>query len=216
MKYSFVIWDFNGTILDDVQIGIDSINVLLKRRALPLINGKDEYKEWFMFPIIEGYKKLGFDFEKESYGDVAEEWMQEYLCRESRAVIVDGIKSVLEYFKKKGIKQVIISASEIGMLKRQLENLGISEYFEDVVGLDNIHAASKKEIAISWRKKHQNDSLLFLGDTDHDHQVALAMDADCVLVSWGHQSFERLEKIEPRLALIKHTGEIFDILNGGD
>ena len=212
MKYSFVIWDFNGTIFDDVKIGIDSINVLLKRRGLPLINSVDEYKSWFMFPIIEGYKKLGFDFEKESYDDVAEEWMKEYLSRESEAGIVEGIRHVLEYFKEKRIKQVIISASEISMLKRQLEVLKISEYFEEVIGLDNIHAASKREIAVSWRNKHPNDSLLFIGDTDHDHQVAIAMGAESILVSFGHQSFERLEKIEPKLAIVKNAGEMLETL----
>ena len=207
-KYTYVIWDFNGTIFDDVQIGIDSINTLLGRRGLPLIKDKKEYRSWFMFPIIEGYKKLGFDFDKESYDDVAVEWVNEYLSRESKAGLASGVVDSLEHFKSLGIKQVILSASEISMLKRQLTELGIYEYFDEILGLDNIKAAGKTDIAINWRKEHLDDILLFIGDTDHDHQVAVAMNADCVLVSSGHQSYERLKKLTPKLVVLKDIKEI--------
>ena len=212
MKYTYVIWDFNGTILDDVQIGIDSLNNLLDRRNLPLVESKESYKSWFMFPIIEGYKKIGFDFDKESYDDVAAEWVKEYLDREKNASIVPGVIEALEFFKNMGIVQVILSASEISMLKRQLSSLGVSKYFDEIIGLDNIKAAGKTDIAIAWRKEHADDKLLFIGDTDHDHQVAVAMNADCILVSSGHQSHERLEKLEPKLAVLENPIEIIDFI----
>lgn len=212
MNYNYVIWDFNGTIFDDVQIGIDSLNVLLERRGLPLVKSKNEYRAWFMFPIIEGYKKIGFDFEKESYDDVAVEWVKEYLEREHTAEIIPGVIEVLEFFKHQGVKQVVLSASEISMLKRQLSLLGVIEYFDEVLGLDNVKAAGKTDIALSWRKSHSEDALLFVGDTDHDHQVAVAMKADCILVSAGHQSHERLEMLSPKLAVLENPLEIINFI----
>ena len=212
MQYTYVIWDFNGTILDDVQIGIDSLNTLLDRRNLPLVESKESYKSWFMFPIIEGYKKIGFDFDKESYDDVAAEWVKEYLDREKNASVVPGVIEALEFFNNMGVVQVILSASEISMLKRQLSSLGVSKYFDEIIGLDNIKAAGKTDIAIAWRKEHADDKLLFIGDTDHDHQVAVAMNADCILVSSGHQSHERLEKLEPKLAVLENPIEIIDFI----
>ena len=140
-------WDFNGTILDDVQIGIESINTLLERRGLPLIKSREEYASCFMFPIVEWYKNLGFDFEKESYDDVAVEWVKEYLSRETKAGLASGVIDVLEFFKSLGVRQVVLSASELSMLKRQLSELGVIGYFDEVLGLDNIKAASKTGIA---------------------------------------------------------------------
>ena len=211
MKYTCVIWDFNGTIFDDVQIGIESINTLLGRRGLPLISGKEEYQSGFMFPIVEWYKNMGFDFDKESYDIVAEEWVKEYLSREHLAKLVSGVFEAINFFKNNGIKQVILSVAETSMLKRQLSELGIIDYFEEVIGLDNIKAAGKKDIAISWRKEHSDDKLLFIGDTDHDHQVAVAIDADCILVSAGHQSYERLSKLTPTLAVLESPKEIIKL-----
>jgi phosphoglycolate phosphatase len=35
--------------------------------------------------------------------------------------------------------------------------------------------------------------VVLIGDTRHDHEVALAMNADCVLLAHGHHTAERLE-----------------------
>jgi phosphoglycolate phosphatase len=208
LKYNYVLWDFNGTIFDDVEIGIESINELLSRRNMPIIKNADEYRSSFMFPIIEWYKKLGFDFEREDYNDVAVEWVKEYLSREHKVGTVEGVTELLEYFNAKNVKQIIVSASETGMLRRQLSELGIIRYFEDIVGLDNIHAAGKTDIAVAWRQRHKDDMLLFIGDTDHDAEVAKVINADCILVAKGHQSFERLKKTAVNAEVLSSCGEI--------
>lgn len=175
---------------------------------MPLIKNVEEYRNSFMFPIIDWYKKLGFDFESESYHAVAIEWVKEYMSREHKARLVDGVIDLLEYFNSKGIKQMIVSASETGMLKRQLGEIGIGQYFEEIVGLDNIHAAGKTEIAKAWRGQHINERLLFIGDTDHDADVASAINADCILIAKGHQSFERLNKISVEAEVLDSHAEL--------
>ena len=67
MKYEHIIWDFNGTLLDDVWTGIVSVNKLLEDRGLPKIASVEDYRRVFRFPIIEYYRSLGFDFDKEPY-----------------------------------------------------------------------------------------------------------------------------------------------------
>ena len=78
MKYDCIVWDFNGTIMDDVQIGIESVNVLLKKRGLKTLDSREEYQSKFGFPIVDYYARLGFDFDKEPYSDIAVEWVNEY------------------------------------------------------------------------------------------------------------------------------------------
>lgn len=208
LKYDYIIWDFNGTIFDDVQIDIDSLNVLLEKRGLPVVNSREEYKEGFMFPIKQWYVNRGFDFEKESFDDVAVEWLDTYLSREPEAGLVKGVAETLEFFRKMNVKQVIISASEISMLRRQLKMLGVEEYFEEILGLDNYYAAGKKGIALEWRKKHPNSKLLFLGDTDHDYFVAEAIEADCVLISEGHQSADKLRQMPGVMAVLESQSDV--------
>ena len=58
MDYTHILWDFNGTILDDVSVGINAINVLLKRRKMPIIFSQEEYRAKFCFPVIDYYLSL--------------------------------------------------------------------------------------------------------------------------------------------------------------
>ena len=65
--HTHLIWDFNGTILQDMDLGIRCTNTMLAERGLPVIPSVEAYREIFGFPIDEYYRRLGFDFEKEDY-----------------------------------------------------------------------------------------------------------------------------------------------------
>jgi len=192
MRYSHVLWDFNGTILNDVEAVISSENTILKRRNMSIIQDEKHYKDIFCFPVIEYYKKLGHDFEKEDFDVLAHEWIEQYLNYSKSSKLQRGILEALQRIEAKGIKQVVLSASEKGILKKQLEELKIASYFDDILGLSNIHASSKVEIAKEWIKNKNIQKAILIGDTTHDYEVATAIGIDCILISSGHQSKERL------------------------
>ena len=52
-----IIFDWNGTLIDDGNIFVDVLNVLLSRRKLDKIN-LQIYRDLFCFPIIDFYKKI--------------------------------------------------------------------------------------------------------------------------------------------------------------
>ncbi len=195
MKYTHIIWDFNGTILDDVQIGIDSVNVMLEKRTLPTIESTDRYKELFGFPIIDYYRRCGFDFERDDYESVlAPEWVAEYNNREEKALLCKGIRYALDRFKQAGISQSIVSASSSDMLRRQIERLGIAEYFESIIGCDNIYAYGKEDALCRYVSSLEVDQKpLMVGDTTHDAEAARTAGIDCVLLLCGHMNEETLK-----------------------
>lgn len=193
MKYTHIIWDFNGTILNDVETGIKSVNTLLAQRNLPTIPSVEAYQRVFGFPIIDYYRKLGFDFDKEPYEVIAPLWVKEYLENVKKAEVFPDVKRTIEIFKQNGAVQIVLSATEREMLIKQLNDLGIANYFDDILGLDNIHAESKVALAKEWLAKTDNAVPVMIGDTTHDVQTAKAIGADCILVARGHQSYETLK-----------------------
>ncbi len=199
MKYTHVLWDFNGTVLDDVGIGIESVNILLKKRGIPEIAAVEHYRDVFGFPIVEYYKRIGFDFSKERFSDVAVEWVGQYMSRVFEAKVNRGAREMLEKVKSLGLGQVLVSATEIEMLKKQIGMLGVSDLFDEVYGLDNIHANDKISVAKCWRTENASAKALFVGDTDHDFETANTIGADCVLFSGGHQSEDRLRRLGVRV-----------------
>jgi len=193
MKYTDILWDFNGTIIDDVEAGILSVNKMLSDRGLKMIASKEEYRKIFHFPIEDYYRSLGFDFESEPYAVLAPIWVELYLENAKNAPLQPYVREAIETFSKIGVAQHVLSASELSMLKAQLDTFGILDCFESISGLDNIHAHSKTALALEWKKAHPDAKALVIGDTEHDHATAKALGADCALIAFGHQSRERLE-----------------------
>lgn len=190
-----VLWDFNGTILDDVEAGIDAVNELLCERGYSPIPSRAAYQESFGFPIRDYYARIGFDFEKHPYEVLAPLWVEKYLRYVKDARLFEDVRATFLKLSECGVRQIVLSATEREMLEGQLRDLGILDVFEEVLGLDNIHAASKLSLAKAWREKHQNERILLIGDTDHDVETAREIGVECVLVARGHQSRARLARL---------------------
>ena len=206
--YTHLVWDFNGTLYNDVPESIESANDLLAAHALPPIRSVEDYRALFGFPIVDYYRRMGFDFEKTPYSELAVEWVAYYLEHSKQSTLYPDVPDVLARVKQAGISQLILSATERGMLERQVELLGILPYFDELLGLDNIHAHSKEEIGRRWRQKHPDARVLLIGDTEHDAEVAAAIGADCILVSCGHRPHEALLAC-PVLAVAHSLTEAF-------
>ena len=195
MKYTHIIWDFNGTLFNDIEAGIASVNTMLEERGLPKLSGVEDYRKVFKFPIIEYYRDLGFDFDREPYAKLAPIWVDLYNINSKTSKLQVGAAEALEYCAKSGVSQVLLSATERNMLIGQIKELKIYGYFNEIMGLDDIHAYSKRELAVQWWQRNPDAIPLFIGDTEHDADVARAIGADCILVCNGHQSRERLQKL---------------------
>ena len=215
MKYTYCIWDFNGTIFDDIGASIAAVNTLLAERGIKTLDSKDKYQEVFDFPIIDYYRRIGFDFDKEPYEVIAPLWVDLYLENSKNSGLFEDVIPTLDFFDKMGVKQSVLSASERNMLTGQLRDLGIYDRFEEIMGIDNIYAESKIAIAKDWKQRHEGERALFIGDTTHDYETAEVLGADCYLISAGHQLEYKLRaagenvKIFPSLsALVEYLKKI--------
>ena len=192
MDYSHILWDFNGTILNDVEIGIEAINVLLAEEGLPLLESAEAYREKFRFPIEEYYRSVGLDFSKAPYSEYAHRWIGEYRAREKEAPLCPGAKEALEYVKALQIPQILFSATEKEMLLRQVAELEIGDCFDEILGAENIYAVGKIALGRQWAERIRPANGVLIGDTEHDALAAAEMGVDCILIANGHRTAEQL------------------------
>ena len=75
-NYSLIIWDFNGTLLDDVGAALGSVNDMLARRSKKPIT-LDEYREYIDVPIRHFYEQV-LDLENEDYDLILNEFQKGY------------------------------------------------------------------------------------------------------------------------------------------
>lgn len=191
----WIIWDWNGTLLDDAHMCIGVMNQLLKKRALPLID-KAFYQAVFGFPVKDYYAKLGFDFKTEPFEVPALEFMDGYREALPDVALQPESIRVLEALKQLGYQQAMLSAMEQDLLLSLISRFGLIPYFEAVRGIDNHFGGGKVEAGRSLLDILHADpsACLLVGDTLHDFEVAQALHMRCILFSQGHHSAERLMK----------------------
>ena len=194
MKIKHIIWDWNGTLLNDSWLSITAINILLDKYDLPAID-KEKYLEIFTFPVIKYYKKLGFDFDKIPFSIIGTEFITEYTNRMYDVQLQDGAKEALEYFSEMEISQSLLSAAKQQMLEDLINFHNLEKYFIKILGLIDHYANSKVDAGKSWisKLKYNPNEVLLIGDTLHDVEVADEIGTDCVLIAQGHTTYERLK-----------------------
>ena len=204
-NYKHIIWDWNGTLLNDVDYSKNIINNILSDNDLPKLS-LQKYREIFTFPVQDYYVAAGLDFSKTSFEILGRNFIDEYESKKLICSLFNHAVEVLSLIHKKGITQSVISAYLHENLVKILDHYGLTKYFDYVNGLDNIYAGSKVNIGLKLIEKINlpGDEILFIGDTLHDAEVANAMGVDCVLIANGHQVKEKL--------ILKHD-KVFEDLN---
>jgi phosphoglycolate phosphatase-like HAD superfamily hydrolase/membrane protease YdiL (CAAX protease family) len=191
---SHLIWDWNGTLLNDLDLCLSVINSMLRKRDLPEVTSA-QYLEIFGFPVQNYYTKLGFDFQQEPFEAISTEFITAYEAGRPGCQLMEGAEEILDHVARSGITQSILSASRADYLNKALLDYGIESYFCAVNGLDNHHAAGKTEIAREFMAAYhvQPRHTLLVGDTLHDAEIAGKLGIGCLLVSRGHQDRQRLK-----------------------
>ena len=187
-----VLWDWNGTLLDDLAYAIGVRNRTFPAFGLPRIGSVAEYHRQFTFPVRRYYERAGVT--DETFVAVAHAWMAEYVRGfDAVPLHVDAVET-LARFAAAGVRQAVLSATRRDMLESQIARFPIRACFTDVLGLSDIYARSKEAVGLDYlaRCGVPAASTLMIGDTLHDAEVAAGLGAKCVLCAAGHQSRERL------------------------
>lgn len=195
MKYKNIVWDWNGTLLDDVQISVDTINRMLRKKRLDELT-VEKYKAIFGFPVKEYYEGIGYDFNRDDWEAISLDFVDTYGELSKDVVLTSGVNSVLAGLKECGVRQYVLSALQEDLLEEMLERFGIRNYFEGVCGSDNIYADGKVARGERMLQVYPMDprETLMVGDTLHDAEVAEALGFDIRLYAGGHNSAERLRE----------------------
>ena len=190
-----IIWDFNGTLLSDLQLSVDTDNYVFRMLGIPEIT-EETYKRNITMPIQDFYKKIGIDFSKHPYEVIGRLWLDEFNRKAVGAGLVPDALKTVQFFNEKGISQSVLSASYEPSLLHQCKELGISDYMVSITGQENEKAERKLEIGERHLRQLMIDKeeIVLIGDMATDAELAEHLDVNCILVSWGHNDLGRLEK----------------------
>lgn len=191
-KPRIVVFDWNGTLVDDVWLSVNAINQMLEKRKMPLIT-IDRYKEIFDFPVKKYYETLGLDTEKQ-WDEIANEFIGSYLKNFEKVKLFQDVADTILFLKNNGIETGILSAMQQEGLKKHVNFLKIDHHFKFIQGIENHYAEGKSHLGKKLLSETglTGKDVLFVGDTVHDFEVSKEIGCPTILVSRGHNSIERL------------------------
>lgn len=193
----YLVWDWNGTLLDDVEAAVGALNrMLTKRGAQPIT--VEHYRRRFGFPVRPFYAELGVDLAKWDWDEICEDF-HAFVLEEPQKVREES-RPALELAASLGFRQCVLSALRQDKLEAAVDAAGFTRFFERVYGVDNLDGASKLQRGQELTSALGSVRTVFIGDTLHDAEVARALGGGCVLVGCGHQAPDRLAAAGCRVA----------------
>ncbi|MGN0754322.1 MAG: HAD family hydrolase [Aristaeellaceae bacterium] len=182
-----ILWDWNGTLVADVPHVVRMNNQTLTQFGYRPTS-EAEYRAKFRHPVQDYYSDLGVT--AEDYPRIAKAWNKAYVDGFDCVPLKEGAAEAVRRFREAGFKQVIISASQVDQLRKQVDHFpALRGMFDEVLGLDDQLAVSKVHLAVDYlaRTGENPADCVFLGDTTHDAETAEAIGCRCFLIEGGHQ-----------------------------
>ncbi|MEV5069607.1 HAD family hydrolase [Microbacterium sp. LMI12-1-1.1] len=180
-------WDWNGTLLDDVDVAREAMSTVLRERTLPVIPDQDSYRQAFGFPIREFYARLGVD--EADFLAAVDQYLRLFADTVGQASLQPDARVTLASVRDLGFEQVLISATPERTLEQQLTPHVLNEFFSHTHGITDAYAASKAHVVESWltTSGHDPRRVLMVGDTNHDEEIAEALNVQFIRFRNGHQ-----------------------------
>lgn len=199
MKY--ILWDWNGTLLDDTQAAVNTLNIMLARRGHignPVT--MKFFRDNFAFPCRPFYDQIGMAVADDEWDALAKEYHDTY-AEQPKQLNIETI-AALERVKQSGARQSIISALRQDLLEAVTAEFDVAKYMECIYGTDNLDGASKLDRALDLLSRiapstGETPDVVLIGDSLHDKEVADALKVGCVLCAQGSHAGWRLRAVAP-------------------
>ena len=196
-----VIFDWNGTLIDDLELAVKAVNHACYQYGKEPIT-RDFYRSHFQFPISNFYAAIGFDVENAAFPEIVRTYLSLFDTQVKHCTLHAGSAELIKTLRAHGIGISILSASHHTILQETIRAKGLHHDLSHVCGLTDEHAASKLQQAIQLQQQLAMPArhILYVGDTSHDAEIADTMGWRAVMLRCGHQNDTQLAKFAyPRL-----------------
>ena len=197
MKYTTIIYDLDGTLLDTLDDLADSVNYALAAFNFPL-RTREEVRQF----VGNGLRRLMIlavpDGEANPIFEEVCKCQREYYYTHSNVKTKPyaGIMELLEKLDKEGYKQAIVSNKPDKAVK-DLNDIYFEKYIFPAVGEQN--GVRRKPAPDTVNKVMETlqvsrEECLYVGDSEVDIETAANAGIDCASVSWGFRDSQLLRE----------------------
>ncbi len=190
-----IIWDWNGTLLDDLPVVIEAANVSLSRIGHPPID-EDGYRDHFTRPVRAFYDSLlGRPITDGEWGMLNETFHENYTSLSPQANLTHDAVRALDSASELGWSQSLLSMSPQAWLDGAVTSRGVYERFDLVDGL-RVETGGLKALHMQEHVEALDlvpERVVVIGDTPDDAAAARHVGATAILYDGGSHHLPHLQ-----------------------
>jgi phosphoglycolate phosphatase-like HAD superfamily hydrolase len=187
-----LVWDWNGTLLHDIDAVIEATNAAFAKVGLPRIT-LERYRELYCVPVPLFYERLmGRLPSEEEWATLDEIFNRHYWTLAGTCGLAEGAHEILARRRYEGLTQSLCSLAPHDRLIPILRTHGIEEHFLRVDGrVDDTHAGKSEQMArhlAAMGTLVDIRTVVVVGDAVDDAVAAAHVGARAVLYTGGSHS----------------------------
>lgn len=190
----WVIFDFDGTLVDTLQVGVAILNSLADKFGFKKIGPEDHERLRSKLPR-QMLKEVGISLWK--LPAVAREVRNQVMLQSEKFLLYSGIKEALQRLSNQNIKLAILTTGSLENAQKILKRNEIDNLFEFVHSEDNLFGKGKIIKKLLKQYQINANTAVYVGDEVRDVRAAKDAGLRAAAVTWGVNSKEILEKQNP-------------------
>jgi phosphoglycolate phosphatase-like HAD superfamily hydrolase len=197
-----LVWDWNGTVLNDFEIILRSTNDSFGDHGLPPITA-EQYRTQIKMPIRAFYADiLGHEPTDEEWETLDASFHRYYVAYERQARLSDGLPDLFRDWAGRGHSQSLLSMYHDDKLVPVVAHHGIAHHFTLVQGTTPPRPARKAEHLQDHLRRLSVDpsQVVLIGDSPDDAHAAQSVGAHAILYSGGFAAAQALAATGARIA----------------
>ena len=209
-KYKAVLFDCDGTVSDSRPGIFNSIYYAIDKKGIAPV--PEEQLQYFLGPPLYLSFAHIFGVSEDMAVELTDTYREYYNGKGVfETTPYEGIEDVLASLKEAGIRTAIVSSKPVEFLEMVIPHLGLSEYFDFIVGppMDN-HNASKEILvrtALELLELEPSEEIAMVGDRRFDIEAAGKTGVTGIGITYGYGTEEELRNAGADI-IAKSTSEL--------
>ncbi len=197
-KYDFIVFDWDGTLMDSTKTIIRCIQAAAQDLGLPIPSVKNA-SYVIGLGMQDAMKAAMPDVEPHWYPKMIERYRQHYFNQDNDLVLFEGVQEMLADLSHQGYFLAVATGKSRVGLNRALHASNLMTVFDATRCADETFSKPNPAMLFELTRELGQDirRTVMIGDTTHDLLMAGNAGADAIAVNYGAHDHKVLQQLNP-------------------
>ncbi|MDW7671989.1 MAG: HAD-IA family hydrolase [Bacillota bacterium] len=205
-----LLFDFDGTLVDSLGIGMKAFNAIGDRHGYPHIHAED-LEMLMRKPIRDRFNH--YDVPMVKLPSLVVEFYKEYRNSLKELQFFEGIPEMLNNLYEAGYRISVMSSNDPNMINSYMKQHGV-QLFHRIVGSSRLFGKDRMIRRYMRREKIDLDQILYVGDELRDIEACKKVGVPIIWVSYGFDHEELVKPVQPEFMAHSPQDVSEIVLNG--